>query len=188
VKFLSTHPPILSLVIHAEPGRQLSDNVKKQLVQSLTKITNKPNGVQGVDGAVVSFATDAYSREQIRALANQEKFLQDINNSATLHIFLLSKFTDTPTNIGMTVREDGVVVFMDTITDLTKSNPASVDAYVLSTILHEFGHQLGLDHVESLNCIMQSTVESPVSGFFSTPTQYCPQELQLIEAQRFEGM
>lgn len=181
--FLGAHPPMLTLVFHAEPGRLLSDNVKNQLVQNLTKVVQKSNGVQVIDGSTVLTRLDSYSREQVRALASQSKFRQGIDNSATLHVFLLSRFTDAPSNIGMTVREDGVVVFMDAIADLTQSNQASADAYVLSTILHEFGHQLGLDHVGSSNCVMASEVENP-QGYFSTPTQYCSEELQLIEVQR----
>jgi predicted Zn-dependent protease len=181
--YLSARPPALTLVVHAESGRQLTENVKNQLVQNLTKVVQKSNGVQVIDGSTVSTRLDSYSREQVRALASQSKFRQDIDNSATLHIFLLSRFTDTPSNIGMTVREDGVVVFMDAIADLTQSNQASADAYILSTILHEFGHQLGLGHVDSPDCIMASEVENP-QGYFSTPTQYCSEELQLIETQR----
>ncbi|MFA6043059.1 MAG: hypothetical protein WCV85_00080 [Patescibacteria group bacterium] len=110
-----------------------------------------------------------------------------MQDAPTVHVFLLNTFFDSPTNIGMTVREDGTVLFLDAIADLARNDPSTTNAYILSTLLHEFGHQLGLENITSADCIMAASVEEPTpleGRRIATPTEYCQQELQLIEATR----
>jgi hypothetical protein len=182
--YLAPTPPALAVVLHALPGKALDSTTKDKLQQVIAGVVKKSGGVTVREGAGVAWSADAFTRDMIREVANQAAYQISAENTATLNIFLLNRFSDAPSNIGMTVREDGIVVFMDAISDLVGSNTVFSNSYIFSTVLHEFGHQVGLSHVESLNCIMQSTVESPILGFSSTPTQYCPQELRLIEAQR----
>lgn len=181
--YLASDPATLHVVVHALPGSTFSTQIQNELASALTLVTQKPKGVTFSSGDIVPVQAQGYTRDQVRALANADGNHGTEQGTATVHLFLLNTFADAPTNIGMTAREDGIVIFLDAIADLARNDPATTNGYILSTILHEFGHQVGLRHVESADCIMAETVESP-TGYSSTPTQFCQEELQLIETQR----
>lgn len=183
--YVANDPATLHVVVHALPGKTLTTPLQNELASALTVVTQKPKGVTFSTGDSILVQAQGFTRDQVRALANADGNHGTEQGTATVHLFLLNTFADAPTNIGMTVREDGIVIFLDAIADLAQNDPATTNGYILSTILHEYGHQLGLGHVSSADCIMAETVESP-TGFSSTPTQFCQEELQLIEAKRFE--
>lgn len=125
---------------------------------------------------------DAYTSADFRSLAAQAS---KVDSSQTpLDIFVLTKDSASTTQLGSTVREHGIVVFLGSIQELTQEVNAQ-DALVTSTILHEFGHQVGLEHVDDQQCIMAAIVEQPVSTTWSpqtVPTRYCAGELGLVNA------
>ena len=103
---------------------------------------------------------------------------------AKLQILYLSRDSAEPQLLGRTVREDGIVLYEEALGDFTKSNPDTLPAYEASTILHEFGHQLGLQHDETPGCLMNSSAEqSHVAReeLADVVTDFCLQEIELIK-------
>ncbi|MDP2933774.1 MAG: hypothetical protein Q8N81_06645 [bacterium] len=106
---------------------------------------------------------------------------------AKLQILYLSRDSAEPQLLGRTVREDGIVLYEEALVDFTKSNPDTLSAYEASTILHEFGHQLGLPHNEAPDCLMNSSAEqSHVAREVESDvvTDFCLQETELIKQLR----
>ncbi|MDP2790019.1 MAG: matrixin family metalloprotease [bacterium] len=125
---------------------------------------------------------ETYTSKDFRRLAGQASKMDSIQTP--VDIFVLTKDAVSPTQVGSSVREHGIVVFMASIQELTPESNAQA-ALVTSTILHEFGHQVGLDHLDEPSCIMAAVVEQPVSTSWApqiVPTQYCPEELAQIAA------
>lgn len=125
---------------------------------------------------------DAYTSTDFRSLAAQASKMDSIQTP--LDLFILTKDAVSTTQLGSTVREHGIVVFMASIQALT-AEPQAQAALVTSTILHEFGHQVGLEHVDDQQCIMTAIVEQPMSTMWApqtVPTQYCAEELAMVAA------
>lgn len=131
---------------------------------------------------VLQGTRETYTNVDFRSLAAQAAE-QDVIQTP-VDIFILTKDAASMTQLGSTVREHGIVVFMGSILELTQE-PNAQAALVTSTILHEFGHQVGLDHLDEPSCIMAAVVEQPTSTAWApqtVPTHYCPEELTLIAA------
>jgi len=88
--------------------------------------------------------------------------------------------------VGETYQEFGIVLSDSRLKEVTKNFSGSLPQYIESTLLHEFGHQLGLAHNEEPGCIMNTKVETPaITGGFTgdyTPTSFCPYELDQLQA------
>ena len=124
----------------------------------------------------------AYTSSDFRNLAAQTSKVDSIQTP--LDIFVLTKDEASATQLGSTVREHGIIVFLASIQELSPE-PNAQAALVTSTILHEFGHQVGLEHVENQQCIMASVVEQPNSTAWApqtVPTSYCAEELAMVAA------
>ncbi|MFA6553364.1 MAG: matrixin family metalloprotease [Patescibacteria group bacterium] len=154
----------------------------------IERVVQKPGQVTVVDGKLMTLILDGYDRAGIRTIAGKFHESKTAGDTAVLNIYCLNTYTEQPTNIGMTVNEDGVVIFYKTLQRDTGSATALTGTYLTSTILHEFGHQIGLDHGQDPTCLMADTVDmSPLldSRFaVFTPVAFCESELQRIEEIR----
>lgn len=139
-------------------------------------------GFDLVAPVVLNATRESYTSADFRSLAARASKMDSIQTP--LDIFILTKDAASATQLGSTVREHGIVVFMGSIQELT-SEPNAQVALVTSTILHEFGHQVGLDHLDDASCIMTAVVEQPTSTAWApqtVPTHYCAEELAMVAA------
>ncbi|MBU0598109.1 matrixin family metalloprotease [Patescibacteria group bacterium] len=159
-------------------------DLQEQLVQEISRVIDKPGGITFKEDDYYILNQPSYSREEIRELAKIHQDYRSKAGVAVLYIMCMNKSADYPTNIGLTVHENGIVIFQEAIRELTKNNRATHDIYIVSTILHEFGHQLGLDHVEDRDCLMTERVESPgnaLGALSLIPDSFCPIEVRMIQ-------
>lgn len=95
-------------------------------------------------------------------------------------------FDRTGNEVGKTFNEYGIVLSDKALQDLTARHPEALTQYQQSTMLHEFGHLVGLEHNDMANCIMNVSVESPKLDFsFNgtyTPLEFCDYELKQLDA------
>jgi hypothetical protein len=81
-------------------------------------------------------------------------------DTAKIYLMYLSKLSgELSSDIGATREEYGIMLFDAPLRGLTARNSELFDRYVVSTALHEFGHQLGLGHNENPGCLMNSGVD-----------------------------
>ena len=103
------------------------------------------------------------------------------SNQSQPHLRLLyvPQSATLPTNAGAVLSPDAIFIFTQTINQLSETDlvRAKIEQ---STIMHEWGHLLGLDHINQANCLMNERVEVFGNRRFqiiNLPTQYCPEEL-----------
>ncbi len=104
-------------------------------------------------------------------------------------IILADSYEGEGLELGKTYQEFGMLLSNKRLKEVSADLGAtSVDQYMESTILHEFGHQIGLPHNQDEDCIMNEKVaHADDSGFFSgiyTPTDYCALEVTQITQLR----
>ncbi len=156
--------------------------------QEIINVTKKPGQVTVNEGSIMVLTKDNYDRQGIRDIAKKFHTAKTGGDTAVLNIYCLNAFSEQPSNVGMTVNEDGIVIFYDTLRQDTGADQAVFTKYLASTILHEFGHQIGLGHGQDPTCLMAESVEisplldSRLAAF--TPQTFCAEEILLIEENR----
>ena len=103
-----------------------------------------------------------------------------------LFVLYVQDYNHPDGEVAKTYQEYGIIVSHDQLMQVTKYFPDSLPEYEQSTLLHEFGHQLGLEHDTGNNCVMNAAVDHPIlTNSFSgnyTPTDFCQSEVDSINA------
>lgn len=104
--------------------------------------------------------------------------------TADVYVVYAPFYLEVPTQIGTTIHRDTMFIFKSQFPYVT-TNQSLLGQLEHSTIKHEWGHLLGLDHVDSPQCIMYEKVEQLDGSFlrsYQIPTAYCREELFMLEA------
>jgi hypothetical protein len=106
-----------------------------------------------------------------------------------LHILYVPRCQNAPTNAGLVLTATDLFIFQDVINGLSET--PSVRALIeRSTLMHEWGHLLGLDHLRQDNCIMSETVEVYGNRPFqdvNIPTAHCSDTLFQLDQIKKEA-
>jgi predicted Zn-dependent protease len=101
-------------------------------------------------------------------------------SSIPLHIFVLKYYLPHPSYAGMVTDAHSLILFKNAI-DYVSDSADGTYRVEISTILHEFGHLLGAEHVANPDCVMADKVEN--LDFFTkikVRDSYCPEDLEAI--------
>ncbi|MBD3362582.1 hypothetical protein GF362_02585 [Candidatus Dojkabacteria bacterium] len=118
----------------------------------------------------------------IQILQETQNYTENSEQSY-LHLLYLSKSAEQPDNTGLVLGSNDLIIFKETINELTE-RPELIKRIEESTIKHEFGHLLGVEHIEREDCIMSEYVEVLGNYKFqknNIPTQYCGDTIVQIE-------
>lgn len=130
---------------------------------------------------------NAFAEEVTEVTGKETVFVETIpteSDTATLTIYLETKNEEDPKTLGKTLNENSIILYRTGLEYFTESIPETKELYVTSTLLHEFGHQLGLDHNETPGCLMNSSAESdhiPKHNAKEVVTAFCKEELDGLE-------
>jgi hypothetical protein len=111
---------------------------------------------------------------------NRYRDFSNTKEVASLYI-LYSSYAEDESEIGSTLMESGIIIFLDSLEEFTPRASKNFASFEFSTLLHEFGHQLGLGHNEQGGCLMNE--EAEVGGRVRSSqviTDFCEFEKQLI--------
>lgn len=92
-----------------------------------------------------------------------------------LNIVYVSSYAQAPTNVGLVVSDNTMFIFLDQLKSLS-SNKIVLKRIEQSTLMHEWGHLLGMEHVDKHNCVMSAKVEvfeSRRDQEANIPIEYC---------------
>lgn len=161
---ISLDPKTLEIVNH-EVRKITHKNVI--ILQKPQTIINVPSKIQDTDIAII-----------------EKKFGQDTSvwsNVVPLSIFLLSYYTPHPSYAGLVTDAHSIILFNTAIENVT-TNPESRSSMEIGTILHEFAHLGGAEHIQNQDCILAETVEN--LNFFQKISHitntYCEEDIKEI--------
>lgn len=113
------------------------------------------------------------------------KFFEVSPKYSTLYVFFTEDYK--PRNEGelsSTLGSDGMVVSLKSHREFLQAYEEKLDEYLVSSMLHEFGHQLGMGHINDPTCIMNAHAgegEDAVQSFnFYNPQDFCQAEQDTI--------
>ena len=130
-----------------------------------------------VKSSVIPDAKLSYSSEDLTILYDRYKIHKTTSDTAVFYLIYATRSAEDESIVGNTMNYDGAVIFAEGIAALGDTNVTEIEA---STILHEFGHLLGLPHLQGADCIMNETLEVG-RRTQKVSTEFCGEELQMLE-------
>jgi hypothetical protein len=159
-------------------GYAPSEAVRTALDTDLTALTGKEVEVSLSDELPLQ---ESFTVADLARLRNGYRQTETEGRTAALYILVATTSAERPTNVGATLDENSLVLFAEE----ARSLPAyRTDALKLeeSTILHEFGHLLGLEHSNS--GVMAEHVEVNSGRIDPSNYWFSPEDLAKIRALR----
>lgn len=122
--------------------------------------------------------------DELKKMADAHKNTVYPKGAAKIYLLYGSKDGQQGSLIGRTYQEYGIVIYGDTLADLTRRNHKLLSNYEASTALHEFGHLLGFSHNSERGCLMNASADFTDIGW-QTPeevvTDFCEYEKSMLQ-------
>lgn len=164
--------------------KPLEEDVDKAVLQkfadAVTKYTGRPTVVNLAGGA----------GDSTTELANLKSFVlkaagsKPTGSSLLMVVFAKNYSPQPPQELSTTFQESGIVLSLDAHDNFLGSYNQNLDNYLLSSLLHEFGHQIGLGHNQDPACVMNEHAGidgRPLEFYGKTdPQDFCPTEVDQI--------
>jgi len=177
-RYLDGSGPIALIVVKPD-NISLDGKVLGEFAARISAITGRPVSLFNQESIQNGILSDMDMDKIVEA--TRRAYLP---GSQDVFVMYAEDFEGEDNEVGRTYKEYGMVLSDRKLKSITENATQAMDDYVLSTMLHEFGHQIGLDHNNGKDCIMNEEVESPRKAYeFSgkyTPTDFCQQELDEI--------
>lgn len=172
----------IELEIDAMEGEELPAEGVETVVRVIERVTGKPVEVRYSDNSIPYRI--GLTDDELKAIVDGNR--RQSKNHAYLYLLLASSRDRQAENIGTTYGEDGIVIYMDALKSFVSRNPELLPEYFASTVLHEFGHQIGLGHNREAGCLMNPEVEGGLSGETRSEVvvDFCESELRQIDDSR----
>jgi hypothetical protein len=188
-EYLSSENNKVFVEIDYQVGREPNENVKQWVENMIFKVLRKGVEVKASEEGGIP-ESGGFSDKELRVLAKGTRDPIFKKNKAYLHVIYVSKSIDAPSNTGLVLTANDLFIFRDRIEEL--SGRGNIRSLVEeSTIKHEFGHLLGLEHVDRDDCVMSESVEVYERSkyqFESIPTDFCEESLEELRRIRGEAL
>ena len=124
------------------------------------------------------------NKEKIGDIVKQYRNFENHGDTATVYLLFMNEYTDESKLLGLTYKEYGIVIFAKALQDFTDNNRKALLLYEESTALHEFGHQIGMNHNNEPGCLMNEHAESAHMALQNPQdviTDFCAYEKALLK-------
>jgi predicted Zn-dependent protease len=202
---ITRYPAIVNLINLNQPGDfkylYFGNNVNVITINAYYNKSNEPDSeIQNWLTEIVKATTNKSIYFKLNILSNsylQESYsdtaLQQISTEINktnksgpyLNVVYLNSYEQSPGSVGVVVNKDTIFIFKQTLNKLS-DNSEVLAALEKSTIMHEWGHLLGLDHNNGTDCIMNIRIEvydrQPIGH--QVATNYCDQEIKYFDSMK----
>ena len=167
--------PIEIFVAHTD-GNVVNDNLKNWLTSMVDATLKQPTMVT-VDPNPLPFGKNSVSLTDLNTMRIEA--ISRSGKNTNLYIIYTSSYMPQPSIAGIVAHRDTIFIFKQNLESLV-SQPQQLNDIEQSTIMHEWGHLLGLEHNDLPNCLMSATSDIEINrlnnrNFF--PTTYCWDEV-----------
>lgn len=170
-----------------QKGMFPDENIEIWLTSLIDQTSDKEARVKIGEEAAIGEAETFTDQELIRIEETSRDFDPE-NGEAYLHIIYISRSAEAGTNTGLTLKDQSLFIFREGIDRLT-DKPRVRSRIEESTLKHEFGHLLGLEHSEAADCVMNERVEvyeNREYQFENVPLEYGEESLEKLRMMRLE--
>ena len=164
-------------------GMSVSDETVKVFFQNVQVITGKT--AKYVNYPPIAF----HSTSNLPDLRKQliENNYSSPDQEAVIYLIIAGQKENDTDQLGSTLQENGIVVFQNTLMDhMRMDTPQNVEKYEAALMLHEFGHQIGLDHNPIPGCLMNEQTEfMDIGRIAEMKNDFCDVEKEQIRNMKF---
>ena len=147
-------------MIGLDRNLEITDNLLQKLAEKIKNITGKETSFK-YSNITIPYSPAA-TAEELRKIEEEYRNHDETNKEAVVYLLLAIQEGTDLDKLGSTLGEEGIILFQKTFKDSMLKTDARSDTYdnfILSTLLHEFGHQIGLPHNIYPDCLMNAQTE-----------------------------
>lgn len=175
---LGTGPLVVEIV---EP---LGFEIPEESINNFTRKMGDLTGREIVKYNVDNIPSGSLSEADLEKIVS-EKRRHFLPGQPNLFIIYAEDYAPRGGEVGKTYKEFAILLSHNGLKEITNQQPEAFKQYLETTVLHEFGHQIGLPHNAQSGCVMNEKVNRPqAQGFFNgfyTPDEFCALEKQDLE-------
>lgn len=171
----------LNIIIYYQNGEILNSETIEEAVSEMKMVIKKPDGINIKRVPIMTSIPNYTTDKELDLLIKKYPVNQPVfGKTTTLQIFILKSYEDLGFT-GMVKDASNIFIFKNAIKSVSDQQ-SSTRAAEVSTILHEFAHLLGADHVQDETCILNAKIENMKEGFPTVfSTTYCSLDLKEIK-------
>lgn len=176
-EYLGPNKTKITIRIGVQSRANIPHSVWQEFTAKLESAVGKKATYEIVDTELLT------SRPIEETFSNLAPYVEE-SSTAYLYIAVLDSDPENADVLGSTYRENGIVLYNAALEEFTQFTPATYNTYAMSTLLHEFGHQIGLAHNNENACLMTEHAESDHVAKTHpslTVTDFCDFELEQIK-------
>jgi hypothetical protein len=178
----------ISIEVDALSDASIDRDLLDRFTQAVGDITGKRASYYISDSSIPVF--DVFNDGIVRQIVDQYHHPTIESDTANLYVLFLTQKEDDTKQLGSTYQDYGIVIDQKSLQDFTQDSPVTLQTYEYSTMLHEFGHQLGLGHNNEPGCLMNPSAEMSHEAKANPDlvvTDFCDLEKQQIAAQKLQA-
>ncbi len=180
--YLSSKDSIIPMELRYLDNSQIDEEIEVWIQEMIIETLNKD---VSIDSLLLDVSKqEVYSDKDLNQI--RDGFASRFESKPKLFIVYLTKYQEKESYVGITLHRDTIYIFRDAMENLTEQKQ-TLKQLERSTIMHEWGHLLGVEHVDNPDCIMSSFVEVEGRALYrgkDIPTRYCPETTQKLDIQR----
>jgi hypothetical protein len=132
-----------------------------QFIHKVAEVTGKPTSYKFIK---TDIPFENYSEiNTLQEYLDNRKYKNE-KDEAVLSLIIASQLKNSENQIGSTLGENGIILFQGTLNKYMINERDDVTSNASAVLLHEFGHQLGLNHNNNYGCLMNESSEFTQEG------------------------
>jgi predicted Zn-dependent protease len=152
-----------------QPDKDVQNWIKKMILDSIGK-----NAEINYNSKPTIVTQEKYTDQDLNRIRRE---IESGDNSPipVINVVYLTSYQNIPSYVGVTLHRDTIFIFKKTIAGMT-SDIGTLQRLEESTLIHEWGHLLGLSHIKEPGCIMSDFLESYIERSITSdevPLEQC---------------
>lgn len=176
--YLGKEADRIVIEVDSMEGLDVSDGAIERLSDRINKITDKEVSIRYSDMDIPY--QQQVDFEELREIKEKYHYHKASEGVVVIYILIASMSNDSENKLGSTLQEDGIVFFQSNFEQMFDVHDQDNYENIISgTLLHEFGHQLGLDHNDNDGCLMNGmNVYDTNLRYADITVDFCEKEIE----------
>lgn len=174
--------PKLSINTYSQEGYELSKETLPLVINEMKRVIDKTDIEIFNDPDQLSVGNEVDDNKIADLIKSYPAEFSSSTKTAPVNIFILSRYSPAPSLIGIVKNDSSIFIFMDPVQNVSDRQKTTTNTEV-STVLHEFAHLLGANHITEDDCILSEKVENLTVNL--TPSiitgSYCQKDIEEIQ-------